>query len=1722
MSDSVVDPKQSSSQSSDGGSPDQNLSYSEEPCAVSADMLDEGAVVVPEGELLDDVVQSDALNVPAQPSEISEEDGLAGQEAGGEELGAVLEVPVVDLPLVEEEEEDSADERIYEEAKVEDDMVSETEEDSQSQSWLNAGNVANIEPAAGGDTGGADGVSSGRGYGFQSGFQAQDVISLEDVGPINPTALVYGIPDTEDRLFIVEDSAGRDPVDFSFSPFLKVGDSFVKEDGSVDIFISAKLGTSDGSGSLVVTVSGVPASWSPVGAGWNPVFGETDQWELSVAAGSDYDGVLNVSPPADSDVDLGGITVEVAETSNGVTETVSQEISVFVDAVADTPDLTAQDASGEEGTAIDLDITTSVTDVDGSEVIEHVKISNLPAGATLSAGTETGGVWVVDVADLPTLQINVPDGVTGDFILNVESVAYEQNTNGLENDLTDNRASAFDTIALKVKADDVPVLGSTTLVVDESDLSPVDVDGDTISSDFGADGPGSFAPSGAASVSFTGAANGALTSGGVPVDVIVDGNKYVGIAGGVDVVFELTIDPNNGAHEFTLFGTLDHADETDPDDVIALEFGITATDSEGDAASSTITVNVKDDAPVAYDDNASVTNNSISGNVLANDDGGEDDPALVTEVRIGGVTETLNAGDTVTIAGTYGTLEIYSSGVYTYTATGGVDGVDQFTYKLTDNDGDSAQADLTIDVSVDDKPQIATPRTLGVDDTDIADSDNSVINVDYGNDGPGVVSGTGTYDLFGLTSEGEPVVVSFDAATNIYTGTAHGDTIFTLLIGEDGAYKFDLLGTVDHPVAGSDAAAYNDDVQIEFGFQAADVDGDSVPGVIKVDIFDDGLTANDDVNTYDTTLGSATGNVVTGVNGGAGAADDLSNDNPNTVIEVSYNGTTYAVPQAGSVSVNGQFGVLEIDAQGEYTYTLNSAVADPISFNETLEFPALSDADALSGDKLNNLGIADGVLDIGGPTNGTVKFVSEGAAYDNTLGAYTVAADGTIEPVSIVIPNGNDAAGTGTFNFSATSGEEIGFFIVADGYDVNNGYAGLDLDNGTIQFIYKYGSADERPANVNDNGADLSLVYSDGVSETVLDGAVYHSTERGGSNNLNADGSVRVVSGLAQAGDDTVLRIGFEDLPGLGDRDYEDMVFDLSLTPDCLVDAFTYTLQDGDGDTSSANLELIGKDLTDYVPVVSDETAKVDETDGVGTLVSGMLDVDYGRDDPGSISANGQYDVHGVTSNGVPVTVNYAPGTGTYMGMAGSEVVFVLQVFSNGQYDFVLSGTLDHPDGLDPDDVLMLDFGITATDADGDAQDAQIHVKIYDDGPVAHDDCEFFNASDVSYQGNVLDNDVLSQDVANNITQIGYGSNVEAVAGDGSDTRIDGAHGYLLINNEGEYSYTLYDSSLYTTKGTSVLNPESSDVTGIQSSITKDGITVVANSAGSATDLAWVITHDGDGLGIDNLTRNETKKAYGSDEYFDISFDDAADSVSITVGEIGDNNDDGHHGADLVITFADGTTQNVEVQFDPAGVNNGYFTFTVDHADYGSSLIQNVKLASVGAGQYRGASFLLNNVEATYGDAEPVSDEFTYTLTDRDGDVDTAVLKVTADPSDGSIIAGEGGDDVIMGTQDEDVLYGCAGADVFVFADLHDGVDTIRDFDIGEGDSIDLSSVLGGFDPMSDLLSDFVITTENGGDTQLYVDASGSGDFSAAVQIALIDGVTGLDVDQIVATETVV
>ncbi|HRK97588.1 MAG: M10 family metallopeptidase C-terminal domain-containing protein [Alphaproteobacteria bacterium] len=109
------------------------------------------------------------------------------------------------------------------------------------------------------------------------------------------------------------------------------------------------------------------------------------------------------------------------------------------------------------------------------------------------------------------------------------------------------------------------------------------------------------------------------------------------------------------------------------------------------------------------------------------------------------------------------------------------------------------------------------------------------------------------------------------------------------------------------------------------------------------------------------------------------------------------------------------------------------------------------------------------------------------------------------------------------------------------------------------------------------------------------------------------------------------------------------------------------------------------------------------------------------------------------------------------------------------------------------------------------------------------------------------------------------------------------------------------------------------------------------------------------------------------------------------------------------------------------------------------------------------------------------------------------------------VISGHNGNDAINGGDGFDILYGGRGADLFSFDNLNN-VDFVQDFNKLE-DRLDVSSLLVGFDPSDDAITDFLQITTVGRSTFLQIDVDGSVGGSHFVDLARINGLKGADLD---------
>lgn len=429
--------------------------------------------------------------------------------------------------------------------------------------------------------------------------------------------------------------------ELSFTQSLEgyVGDTV---EGLATIFplnITSSLNDVDGSETLSINISDLPGGVTLSTGTQN----QDGSWTLTE---EQLDG-LTMSVPQGVSLDFDFSVTATATENDGDTASVSLDVGIDGDTTAEDPDLEVSAAAGDEDTDIELDISAALTDTDGSETLS-IKISGVPNGAELSAGTDNGdGSWTLTPEQLAGLTVRPPVDSDGDFTLTVEATSIEQSTG--------DTAVVTGTIPVTVNA-----------VADAPSVAAGDGDGDV----------GQTVPLNIQSIlsDTDGSETLSINIGGFP-----DGASLNAGTLNNDGSYTLSAQDLDGLAISLPDGASDDFDLT-----------VTATSTEqsnNDQASTVVTAAINVD-PLANDDRNVVEIGEVThGNVLTGEgdsaspsdaaDVGSESGNSVVDISFGGVTKSFNNpndvqsdadGNYIEIAGDHGTLKMYADGSYDYAA----------------------------------------------------------------------------------------------------------------------------------------------------------------------------------------------------------------------------------------------------------------------------------------------------------------------------------------------------------------------------------------------------------------------------------------------------------------------------------------------------------------------------------------------------------------------------------------------------------------------------------------------------------------------------------------------------------------------------------------------------------------------------------------------------------------------------------------------------------------------------------------------------------------------------------------------------------------------------------------------------------------------------------------------------------------------------------------------
>lgn len=472
-------------------------------------------------------------------------------------------------------------------------------------------------------------------------------------------------------------------------------------------------------------------------------------------------------------------------------------------------------------------------------------------------------------------------------------------------------------------------------------------------------------------------------------------------------------------YRFTLLQPIDNASDADHHDEDIL---LTVTDQANQNADGTLTIRIIDDKPNAANDEKTVNNDTdtAEGNALDNDTLGADRDVFVTDITSPKGTGTPDGEGIITAEGEHGTLVIQPDGEFTYTrhTSEPLTATEKFTYTIMDADGDESHATITIDI--DDKaPEVTDgsgrpPSEKPVDPTDPDGEKRWVIKPDgsvnesglpdgsTSGDGSQITTGTITFDKGdGDGDEHTVTITGKDGSPVELTGTPgqeietpYGTVTITEFDPENGAIEYTY--ELKRPTSG-------DDTTDEFEVTIKDKDGDTTSVTVVIDIINDDPVAIPDTNEL--TVGDEES-----INGNVFENDLIGADGKHENGPVTGISSGKVESPAGGVGtpVEGQYGTITIDSDGNYTYT-------PDPSNETLL--------NLPGD--------DTVEEI-------FTYAITDADGDTSTATLTITIHGNTSPVAepdtLTIPE--DSTGTGNILTNDTDGD--GDPLKVTGFTIDN------------------------------------------------------------------------------------------------------------------------------------------------------------------------------------------------------------------------------------------------------------------------------------------------------------------------------------------------------------------------------------------------------------------------------------------------------------------------------------------------------------------------------------------------------------------------------------------------------------------------------------------------------------------------------------------------------------
>ena len=801
------------------------------------------------------------------------------------------------------------------------------------------------------------------------------------------------------------------------------------------------------------------------------------------------------------------------------------------------------------------------------------------------------------------------------------------------------------------------------------------------------------------------------------------------------------------------------------------------------------------------------------------------------------------------VNGEYGTLILRADGSYTYQLNNNNTDVnalkdnqslqDVFSYTITDGDGDKSTATITITIN---------GHTDGAPNVVITDHNGSALGANsIAENATTPVQGEFTVNaadgLKSITIGGTTILTSELLDLSPTTPKTIAGTEGTLTLTDYDPVTGKVSYSYQQSDSSKDHSGGDTSVSDTFPIVVTDNANESSAATnLVILITDTAPEAKADTGTVTEDGAALEGNVITGGSSNStDVADRLGADATQVTGVSKGSSTTEQTGNVGGTGLAGDYGTLILNSDGSYSYTVDpnnatvNALKDGGKLTETFSY-TIKDAD---GDwstttlTITINGHTDGVPSItpndenGNNVGGQITVYESGLSTGSNASAASESASGTIQ---INAGDGLSSINIGGQTFSLSQLQSLsssnpsaainvaGGTIVLNGFTANSSVGGIPT-SGSLSYTYTLNNAQTHSAVGNDglllSGIPLSVTDAGGVTTTgslvvqVIDDV---PTAVNDSNSIPV-GSLAVVTGNVVSNDTKgadgarVTTVKADTANGLdvtinpvGNYQVSGQYGTLTIHSDGsysyarnagsaggVSDVFTYTLTDGDNDTSTAQLTINIADATptSTIPTAGGATTTVYES----SLNNGGTEASTNKE---------------TTSGTISFTSPDGLAASDAIKLGGHTLTTTNQSFSDGltaRYEYNAAtgtGTIYYSYTLPAKtsgDNTTATFAVEIKDADGDSATAgNLVINIVDDAPIT-----------VADTGSVTEGARLTKDAASGVLSsdqsgadgwaIGGGvvgvakGNTATTSSTGVGTSITGDYGTLTLNADGSYTY---------------------------------------------------------------------------------------------------------------------------------------------------------------------------------------------------------------------------------------------------------------------------------------------------------------------------------------------